>query len=532
MEGIILMSAEKIIKRLDAMKSERLPFDSLWQEVADYALPNAADFNRLYGIGQKRRQKLLDTTAEHSLKIFASSLMGFLANPASTWFTISTMDEDINEDQEAKEWLDKAGQITLNAFNEPSAKFYGHLYTCLVQIGAFGSAGMFVQEGIGSKLEFKSVGVRDTYIAEGHNGAVNTVYREFELTVAQLMEKEALRGWKVSSKVREQKDPDKKIKIVHAIQPRVEKTAKIGIEAMDYESVFVEVGTKHILAEEGFEENPLPVGRWERTPVDVYGRAPMEVAIADVKTANIIQKAILMASEQQLNPTIQMPNDGSLGNADFSGQSILFYDPKHNKPEVLHTVGNIAVTRESLMDVQDAIRRALYVDQLQLVGTAQMTATEVLQRQDEKGRLLAPSIGMVQSELVGVVVERAVGILMRNGTIPPAPEILAGKEIKVVYVSPLTRAQRAGEAQAILEFSQSIAGLAEFNPEVLDKVDFDAAVEELHDINNVPARLLRPDSETDTMRTQRQQQQQQQQMLDMAQQGASAAKDASAAGVL
>ena len=66
----------------------------------------------------------------------------------------------------------------------------------------------------------------------------------------------------------------------------------------------------------------------------------------------------------------------------------------------------------------------------------------------------------------------------------------------------------------------------------MDKVDLDASVEELHEITGVPARVLRSETETEAIREQRAQQQQVQQALEVAQQGASAAKDASQAGLI
>jgi len=526
--------AKDIIKRFDELKSERMPFDSLWQEIADFNLPNAADFNRTYGIGQKRRQYLYDNTGEHSLKIFASSIIGFLANPAARWFTLGIMNEEINRDQEVSEWLDEAGKTVLNAFNEPSAKFYGHLFTSMVGIGAFGTTAMMVQEGISSQIEFTSQSVKDLFISEGHNGAINTVYRQLKFSGQQLLEKESLRGWSISEKTRKAalKDPSKKFDVIHVIRPRKERVGTLGAQSLEFEGVYVEKDMQHELIEESYLTFPIPVARWERTAVEPYGRSPAMTALADVKTANSMQKSILVASEKQLNPPMQMPSDGSLGMLDTSAHAINFYNPKEGEIKPLLSLGNISIARDDLLAVQDAIRRAFFVDQLQIVGTPQMTATEVLQRQDEKGRLLAPSIGMVQAELIGPIVESTFTILLNNGVIPPAPEILAGQDVKVLYVSPLTRAQRGGEAQSLLEFMQSVASVAEIFPEALDRIDIDASIEELHEIGGVPARVLKSLSDAEGARVQRAEAQQQQQALEVAQQGAAAAKDASQAGLI
>jgi hypothetical protein len=527
--------AEKLIEEFGKLKTDRLPFDTLWQEIADYVYPNAADFTRLYGIGQKRRQYIYDTTAEHSLKIFASSIVGFLANPATKWFFLETDDQDVNEDKDASEWLENASRILLDAFNDPKAKFYGHLHTALLGVGAFGTAGMLIQEGIGSKLEFSAQSVRDLFIMEGHNGTVDVVHRPFKLTGQQLLEKETLRGWSVSEKTKEQimKDPNVKIDMLHIIKPRLKKLTKIGPKSMSFEGVYIEVAQKHVAFEEGYEEFPLPVARWERTAIEDYGRGPAGVALSDIKMINVMSKAIIIASEKQINPPLQMHNDGSFGQVDLTASAINFTNMKEGGITPISTIGNLAVSQENLQAKQDEVRRAFFVDQLQLVGTTQMTATEVLQRQDEKGRLLAPSIGMIQAELIGPIVNRALSVLINTGKIPaPTAEALSGKEIKIGYVSPLSRAQRAGEAQALIEFVQSVAALSEASPEILDNIDFDQAAKQLHEINSVSSKVLKSKEDVLELREQRAQQQQQQQALDAAQQGAGAAKDANQAGLI
>ena len=69
--------------------------------------------------------------------------------------------------------------------------------------------------------------------------------------------------------------------------------------------------------------------------------------------------------------------------------------------DVLPT-GNIVVG-EKMMDIEKAIiHDAFLVTLFQiLIDTPQMTATEVLQRAQEKGMLLAPTAGRMQAEFLG-----------------------------------------------------------------------------------------------------------------------------------
>ena len=99
----------------------------------------------------------------------------------------------------------------------------------------------------------------------------------------------------------------------------------------------------------------------------------------------------------------------------------------------------------------------------------------------EKGALLAPSMGRQQSELLGPMIERELDILATAGQLPPMPDQLKahGSMIDVEYVSPLNRAQRAEEGVAILNTLQAISPLAQINPGVLDIFDPQMVAREL-----------------------------------------------------
>ena len=110
-----------------------------------------------------------------------------------------------------------------------------------------------------------------------------------------------------------------------------------------------------------------------------------------------------------------------------------------------------------------------------LVESPAMTATEVLQRAQEKGALLAPTVGRQQSETLGPLIERELAVLAEQGLIPPKPPLLeeAGGEFEIEYVSPLTQAMRAPEGVGILRTLESVQAIAAIDPSVMDNFDSD-----------------------------------------------------------
>ena len=158
-----------------------------------------------------------------------------------------------------------------------------------------------------------------------------------------------------------------------------------------------------------------------------------------------------------------------------------------------------------------------------LVDSPQMTATEVLQRAQEKGALLAPTVGRQQSETLGPLIEREIGILDRQGLLPQPPEILDGQEYEVEYVSPLSRAMKSEEGVGILRTLEMVQPIAAVDPSVMDNFDFDEITRVLADVNGVPQRILKPAQEIEAARQGRSQQQELQSALAAAPQAADAA---------
>jgi hypothetical protein len=154
----------------------------------------------------------------------------------------------------------------------------------------------------------------------------------------------------------------------------------------------------------------------------------------------------------------------------------------------------------------------------------QMTATEVIQRNEEKMRLLGPVLGRLQSELLKPLIDRVFAILLRNNMLPQAPEFLSGRDIEIEYVSPLAKAQKSTELQSIMRAVEILGSLANVAP-VFDYVNFDNLVKHLADIVGVPQKILKSQSQVNAERQQAQQQQQEMQQMQQLQQVAKAGGD-------
>jgi hypothetical protein len=155
---------------------------------------------------------------------------------------------------------------------------------------------------------------------------------------------------------------------------------------------------------------------------------------------------------------------------------------------------------------RDAIRQNFFVDQLMTNQGATMTATEVIQRNEEKMRILGPVLGRLQSELLQPLITRSFNILNKNKKFLPVPEMLGETDIEIEYVSPLAKAQKTGDLQALMRGIEIFGSLQQVSP-VMDYLDTDNMVQYIKEVLGIPAKILKSRSQVEQIRSEQAQQQ-------------------------
>ena len=95
-------------RRFDKLKTNRQNWETHWQEVADYMLPRKADVTKTRSKGDKRTELIFDSSPLQSVDLLAASLHGMLTNPSTPWFNLRYKDVELENDDEAKLWLESA----------------------------------------------------------------------------------------------------------------------------------------------------------------------------------------------------------------------------------------------------------------------------------------------------------------------------------------------------------------------------------------------------------------------------------------
>lgn len=277
---------------------------------------------------------------------------------------------------------------------------------------------------------------------------------------------------------------------------------------MPFASYYVCLDSRDIVEEGGYRTLPYALGRYITTPGEIYGRSPAMLVLPDIKMLNEMKKTIIRSAHLAVSPPLLMQEDGALQAFDLRPNALNFGGVDERGQALVHALkieGRLDIGMDMLEAQQRVINDAFLVTLFQiLVESPNMTATEAMLRAQEKGALLAPTMGRQQSEMLGPLIERELDILARAGMLPEMPQELIelGGEVEVEYVSPLNRAQRAEDGVAILRTFEAVAPLAQVDPSVMMAFDLPKAARELAQINGVPAKIIRSEEDIEAAKDQ------------------------------
>lgn len=482
------------INRQQKLKNNRHNWDSLWQDLSDYFCPGRITAVRKEEPGARKTQKIYDNTGADAAQKLAAGLYSRTVNPSSKWFylTLEEADSDLEQNSKVCEWFDIARDRTQSVINKRGT---GALYQTYCDLTTLCNAVLFTNEDPITGISFRVFPIDTVDIAEDYRGVVDTVYRKFEMTLRQI-EQEFPGKLPYDKKQQMEDDPDAKAWVLHVVGPRKKYDPdKIDNLNMPIESVYILCDGEVVLQEGGYPEMPYAVARLEVLAGELYGRGPATIALPEVKSLNEMAKLQLDGSNMRLRPPLDVPVNAYLNPIELiPGYKNLNQDEGGRRVTALNVSGDLQYTSKDIEAMQTKVKEIFYNDQLYLRTNAEMTATEVQKRSEIQMQLMGPWQGRLELELFEPLINRILGILIRQGEVPPPPQelleasedqTLSGKPqeelsekqaekqrqkyttkaLKIVYDSPLARAQRLVDVQVIDQVKMSIAQAMQLNPQ-------------------------------------------------------------------
>jgi hypothetical protein len=492
------------VSRLESLAQARMQFDAQWAEAARRLLPDAADaFVSPHTIhlleGQKRTASVFDTSAALALSRFSAVMESLLTPQASRWHRLVPADKTLARNRTARDYLDTVVDLLFTHRYRTSANFVANSQQVFASLGAFGNGVLFVDANdVEPGLRYKHVHLAEVYFQENFAGVVDTVYRRFFLSPRQIAQRFPDAPKEILADADRPDEHMRKRAILHVVTPRQDfDPSRRDPKGKRFLSAYVDIETRTLLEESGYDKFPFAVARYTQAPGEVYGRGPAQLVLPSIKGLNEQKKVLLKQAHRAVDPVLFVHDDGVLDTLSLRAGAVNKGGVSPEGNLLVHSlpVGRLDIGLQTMELERMAINDAFLLTLFQvLVETPSMTATEVLERTREKGMLIAPIAGRLQAEFLGPLIERELDLLFAQDLLPPPPPVLQGAEFDIEYDAPLSRMQRSERAAGFLR-ALSVAMdyvRATGDPSPLDHFDFDAAMPEIIDIYGGPSAWVRP----------------------------------------
>lgn len=512
--------------RLKSLRTMRQSWHDRWTDLAANIDPKRGSFyesaanaaNR----GTARDKKIKDTTARDALRTLQNGMMSGATSPSRPWFRLGTKNDGLADDPEVKLWRSEVTKRMLRVL--AGSNIYHVLQNAYGDLGLFGTAGFLLLEDFEDVVRAYPLVVGQFFVGLDHRLAVNTLGREFALTVGQIVPKWGYDN--CSLKVQSDWDAgryDVSVDICHLIEPNDERDLrKADAKGMAFrESYWEKDNSDDFLAVGGYHEFPAMIGRWDVNGNDPYGTAPGMDALPDVKQLHSQQvwkgKGIAKQVDPPLNAPASMKNEpvtGVPGGVNFSTET----GSKDGLRAVYQVNLNLSDLKEDMEETRNSVRRAFYADLFfaisQMEGVQPRGNKEIEERKDEKFVQLGPVLERLHGEWLGPMVKRVYHLMDRAGLIPEKPEALQNMEPEIEFISVLAVAQKAVATVGIERLLQLIGQIYEAFPEAREKVDIFDLIDDYADFLGIDPRLVIPTDDAKASIAAQKRQAQQQQALE------------------
>lgn len=515
--------AKEIIDQQEKLATKRATYDSHCREVAEVLLPRQDNFFREETTeGEKRNQKIVSSVAQEALNKFSAAMESILTPRSSRWHRVTTDIDELQENQEVQEYLDAVTDTLFKKRYASSANYASQQHETYMSLGAFGTGVLILESNPETRgFTYKSSHISEHFFMENNKRQIDVDYWRYKLTARKAVEKFP-KGLPEKVIRAAEKDPRQEFEFISCVRPNEEYKDTDDYRSFKFRSYHVCVEDNAFLGEGGYRTFPFIVSRYVTAPNEIYGRSPGMTALSEIKMVNAIRKSDLRARHMAIDPPVLTANDIALRRPLMKPGAVNFGALDINGNPMIRPYDNqarIDVSNDLLSQSHEIINDIFLVTLFQiLVDSPQMTATEVLQRAQEKGALLSPTAGRQQSEALGPMIEREIDILASFDELPPMPDVLLeyGADYNIEYTAPLNVMQKAGEAQAAQRLLEASLPYAQLDPSIIHNFDFDEYINIVKDSLGVPARMMRSKEEKQQIRQAEQQQQMMQSIIDSA----------------
>ena len=497
------VEAKQIIDRFQTMSSNRAGWESVWSDINNVCYPSGPRQSSYSGFGMmnsddvwrqpetaRRAPRIYDTTGVIALDRAASGVESLITPQAQQWHELGFADANAPPptlDEEA--WMDKVTEYLFKVRYNPRTGWLLSHQRAISSTLALGTGVYYIEEAYGARdadelqvpMRYCPVPLNEAYLGVNDFGEHDTCIRSFLMTNVQAYDKFGDRlPEKVIGDAKDTGRQDNSAQYLHCVIPSDE--LKGANPQFPFTSIYIHYDTRSIISQGGFFDFPFVVYTWTVPSNSPYGESPAMIALPELKSLQLMSRDALLASQLSIRPAVatafELDRPVNLNPGAINPKMI---DPNTGRPLVapILSSGDPRLFENTMELRRQAVRAALFSDLFNvLANKPNMSATEAMIRNQEKGELLGPAASRIQIGLSRAV-ERELGILARKGAFdkgmvfePPAS--MAGRLVTVNFTSPIDRARQMPEVTGMQQTLQFAGAMAQFAPDIMDNFDTDA----------------------------------------------------------
>lgn len=454
---------KRVMDRFKKAKGRWNSWSDLWEEIYDYVLPHRESFFQ-ESSAARRTENIYDETAVVGLPKFASRLqLGFFP-PNGRAFRLLPGPEFPNElrSKSLEEELDRITDLIHEGLR--NSNFNAEMHEGLQDLG-LGTMNLLAEEGrFMGDLHFTSVPPTNLALLPGKQDTVTDWFRwNYQTDLTEVKHRYPKAQFTEKMLKEQKKNPNRKTRIVEATM--YDATNRFKDE---YTYYLISETDNAILMKErlsGRGSVPWITTRWSKSGFEVWGRGPVLQAMPAIKTLNLTVQLILENAEMAISGSYVYDDDGVFNPDNITIQPGTFIPRSPGSViDSLQSPGRFDVAQLVLDDMRRNVRKALFIDELDTRPNARtpLSATEVSERLADVARDMGAVAGRMQKEFLQPLVERIVYIYKKQGLLD-IPKV-DGRELRIVPVSPLLRAQDQQDVADFVRFQQTVAST--FGPEI------------------------------------------------------------------
>jgi head-to-tail connecting protein len=508
---------EQVIRDGDYTRKLREPWNSRFQEICDYFLPEQADYTVHRGPGQLRAEKIYNSIGVWCLNEAAARIDSFLTGSGTAWLGLVVDGDPLAKDPEVIGWLQQCLKIFFRVTQDPASGFDIAKAQTYKQILGPGTGPMFVGETESGLPYYRAAFLGQVSYWIDDFGVVQGVFRHYKNS-----------AWSLRRQFGEDKLPEpirraladeshREFEMLHATIPWDEDRDGFNLAGQEYVEYYIAMEGKALLRRKGYYEMPWLMPGWEWSPGEGYARSPSWWALADVRELQLVRRSAAKVVHKNADPGWMAEDSGSTQprlNSSPGGVSYGRMNAQgHFSIQQLQPYGNPETIAKYEGYLEERVKKHFFLDAFKLFDKMQpdgqqvyASAAEVAIRQSEQLRLAGPLLVGLRTKELYPLVHRSMRILGRNGYLPMPPYKLLVARAKVYpeYRSPLALAQVSQDRQAVLQTIGDIMPLMQVDPTAMDIINIARTGAVLGRANNSPMEMFATPAELAQIRKARQ----------------------------